>query len=59
MGEVMAKYYASVVFSTQDFDAANDEEAEEKINQLIDQLGAVDTELSWDNPEWIIFEEAD
>lgn len=55
----MAKYYASVVFSTQDFEAANDEEAEEKINQLMDQLGAVDTELSWDNPEWIIFEEAD
>lgn len=55
----MAKYYANVRFVTADFEADSDEEAEGRIHELLDELGDVDTQLSWDNCDWTIYVEGD
>ena len=53
----MTTYYAMVRFNTVEFDADSEDEAEGRVQELIDELGAVDTQLSWDDCDWIIYEE--
>jgi len=47
----MALYVARVSFYTS-VEAKTYEEAERAINNLLDQLGEVDTDLGWDDCEW-------
>lgn len=48
----MSKYRAVVSFITDDFEAGDDVEANAVVMRLIDQLGAVVTDLSWDDVDW-------
>jgi len=44
--------YRTTVFFVTHIEADNIEEADEQLNYLIDQLGSVPTDLSWDEVEW-------
>jgi hypothetical protein len=55
----MKKYYAVVRFETLEFEAEDDAQAEDKINEMLDQLGEVETVVGWDNPDWTIYTESD
>jgi uncharacterized protein YukE len=48
----MPKYQADVRFTVYDIEAKDMAEASEKINNLIDQLGSVETELGWEDVFW-------
>jgi len=50
----MAKYTAHVDFIVLEFDADNDADANNKVNELMDELGSVETSLSWDDVEWSV-----
>lgn len=53
----MAKYSAVVEFRVFDFYAKDRTEVEELLHKLIDQLSAVETDLTWDDVELIVKEE--
>ncbi len=55
----MKKYYAVVRFETLEFEAEDDAQAEDKINEMFDQLGEIETVVGWDNPDWTIYTESD
>ena len=53
----MEKYSAKVEFIIYEFEAKSESEANEKINDLIDQLQQVHTQLTWDEVDWTLHEE--
>lgn len=53
-GNLMAKFTARVEFIVLEFDAKDADEADWKVNGLLDALGEVDTALSWDDVEWTV-----
>ena len=55
----MAKYYAVVRLDTVEFEADTDDEAEGRVQEFLDELGAVDTETSWHNCDWTIYVEGE
>ena len=50
-------YYALVTISTENINADSVTEVNEKINDLIDHLGSVNTEIRWNDVDWLIMEE--
>ena len=48
----MRTYTTRISFLVEPINANSVEEVEEKIHQLIDELGAVDTSLSWEDVDW-------
>ena len=54
----MAKFTARVEFIVLEFDAKDADQAHEKLNGLLDELGDVDTTLRWDDVEWTLREES-
>ena len=46
------KLYEARVTFTAWVDATNTENADEQLNELIDQLGAVQTNVPWDEVTW-------
>jgi hypothetical protein len=48
----MSKYTARVEFIVYEFEATSDTQAHEKINDLIDNLASVKTEVQWDDVDW-------
>ena len=53
----MEKYTAKVEFIVYEFEATSETHAHEKINDLIDALASVKTEVQWDNVDWTLHEE--
>ncbi|NBW11610.1 MAG: hypothetical protein EBR82_26625 [Caulobacteraceae bacterium] len=51
-------YYALITLNTDNIEADSVAEVNAKINDLIDQLGSVNTEVSWDNVDWVILEDS-
>ena len=51
----METYGARVSFMTEYITAENIQQFEDKLNQLIDELGAIKTSLNWDEVDWDIF----
>lgn len=52
----MGKYFAVVRFECEPFEAAGIQEANDVMNDLIDSLGDIETNISWDNVEWTFYE---
>jgi hypothetical protein len=53
----MAKHYAKVSFWVDLPQAQTEDEAKHHLNELIDKLGAVETDPTyWDDVEWEIYE---
>jgi hypothetical protein len=52
----MAKYTARVEFIVYEFEATNEQEADEIINDLIDKLASVKTDVVWDDVDWRLYE---
>jgi hypothetical protein len=52
----VTKYTADVRFEVLEFDANSPEEADEMINNLINQLAEVRTDLIWEFVDWDLFE---
>lgn len=50
----MATYRATLRFEVLDFEADSIEQANLFIDELVNELGAIDTSLSWDNVEWVV-----
>lgn len=48
----MATYRATVRFEVLDFEAESIEQANLIIDELVNELGAIDTKLSWDSVDW-------
>lgn len=53
----MAKFTARVDFIVLEFDADNHDDANDKVNKLMDELGVIETSLSWDDVEWAVHDE--
>lgn len=53
----MAKYKAIVRFDVLDFEADSIEQANFKVDTLINELSAVDTNVNWDYVQWDLIEE--
>ena len=53
----MAKYTAKVEFVVYEFEAKSESEANEIINDLIDALASVKTDVVWDDVDWRLYEE--
>lgn len=53
------KYTAIVGFRVMPFDAENVEQVEVILNKLIDQLTTVETDVVWDDVDWIIQEDTE
>jgi hypothetical protein len=53
----MSKYTAQVSFAIHEFEASSTRDAMEKVNQLFDQLAEVNTDLTWDDVDYIVQEE--
>ena len=53
----MEKYTARVEFIVYEFEAKSEEHAHEKINNLIDALASVETEVQWDDVDWRLYDE--
>ena len=53
----MAKFTAHVDFIVLEFDADNHDDANDKVNKLMDELGVIETSLSWDDVEWTVRDE--
>ena len=51
----MITYGVKVSFLTEHITANNRKEVDEKINGLLDELGRVKTNISWDEVEWQIY----
>ena len=51
----MITYGVKVSFLTEHITANNREEVDKKINGLLDELGGVKTNISWDEVEWQIY----
>lgn len=49
-------YRAEMRFEVLEFQAENEEEANEKINEMLDLLGAHDVKLNWENVSWDLYE---
>jgi hypothetical protein len=56
-GNQMAKFTAHVDFIVLEFDADNHDDANDKVNKLMDELGVIETSLSWDDVEWTVRDE--
>lgn len=52
----MTKYTADVRFEVLDFEADDPHSANEMINNLIDQLAEVHTDLVWEFVDWDLYE---
>ncbi len=52
----MNKYKAIVRFEVLEFEAENIEQANFKVDTLINELGAVDVNVNWDYVEWDLIE---
>jgi len=52
----MKTYEARVSFITEEIEAESLEQVEAILTKLVQQLGEVDTDLSWDDVDWNIFE---
>ena len=52
----MTRYFAHVAFTTGFIEANNQELADEAVEALIDELGQLNTKLSWDNVSWTVSE---
>ena len=52
----MANFNAVVSFIAYDIEADSRDEADVKVNELLDKLGAVHTAVGWDSVEWVLFE---
>jgi len=50
----MKEYFAEITFTTGNISAENEAMADRAINALIDELGKIDTKLSWDNVSWTV-----
>ena len=50
-------YYALITLNTDNISADSVAEVNAKINDLIDQLGSVNTEIGWDNVDWVVLED--
>jgi hypothetical protein len=46
------KYNVTISFDVIEVEADNEEQAEQMINQLIDELATVETSLAWDGVWW-------
>jgi len=53
----MARYTARVEFIVYEFEADSEHDANDKINDLIDALASVKTQLQWDEVDWRLYEE--
>ena len=53
----MGKYTARVSFIVYDFEADSTKDAMEQVSGLVDELVKVDTELTWDDVDYIVQEE--
>ena len=52
----MKTYEARVSFMTEEIEAERLEQVDAILTKLVQQLGQVDTDLSWDDVDWNIFE---
>jgi hypothetical protein len=52
----MKTYEARVSFITEEIEAESLEQVDAILTKLVQQLGQVDTDLSWDDVDWNIFE---
>ena len=52
----MKTYEARVSFMTEEIEAESLEQVDAILTKLVQQLGQVDTDLSWDDVDWNIFE---
>jgi hypothetical protein len=52
----MKTYEARVSFMTDEIEAEDIGQVWEVLRKLVQQLGEVDTDLSWDDVDWDIFE---
>lgn len=55
----MTRYFANVTFNTLEFDAVDAQDAEGMLHQMLDTLGDVRTNISWDNVDWVLYEEGE
>ena len=53
----MGKYSATVRFIVLEFEATDTENANDIVNELIDDLAQVDTAVAWDDVDWVLEEE--
>ena len=53
----MKKYSARVEFTVYEFEAKSEAHANEIINDLIDVLANVETDVQWDDVDWRLYEE--
>jgi len=53
----MSKYSATVNFAVYEFDADTMSQANDKINNLIDELTKIKTTLTWDDVDWYVRDE--
>ena len=51
----MTKYFAVIRLDTVEFEADGDDEAEGMVQELLDQLGTVATDLSWHNSDYTVY----
>ena len=49
-------YRAEMRFEVLEFQADSEEEADEKIHEMLDLLGAHDVKLNWENVWWDLYE---
>jgi hypothetical protein len=50
----MEKYTARVEFIVYEFEAKSEADANNQINDLVDQLTQATTDLIWDNVDWTL-----
>lgn len=53
----MSKYTAHVSFAVHEFEANSTKDAIEKVNELLDQLAGLTTDLTWDDVDYVVQEE--
>lgn len=53
----MKMYYATVGFTVDSISATDFDNVQEQLNNLIDQLATVETDLHWDEVDWVITED--
>lgn len=53
----MRKYTAQISFAVHEFEASSTRDAMDKVNELFDQLAEVNTDLTWDDVDYIVQEE--
>lgn len=48
------KVYAKVQFFTEVFDVDDWDEANDKVQNLVNHLGSIKTRISWDDVDWVL-----